>query len=224
MTDTPSSPAGRLAISLEEMRAQMAAEGMRKGLAGALQAAILGLLECLLALLADFKAGRLTAASRPDGFALPPSPPRPSGEEKGFRAVPRAQSGLCNAVSARCAERAAVAAAGAGAGAEAEERRTDPRFPGPSLSLTGSRDRGGRHNRALDGSRRARTRRCCMMPRSAFAAGGCRSSIKDCSPLALGGRDSRQAAANGGQNAPLSQKIGSCMPSLRATISFRYRN
>lgn len=169
MTDTPSSPAGRLTISLEEMRARLAAEGTRKGLAGALQAAILGLLECLLALLADFKAGRLTVASRPGGFALPPPPPSPSGEGKGSRAAPRAESGLCNAVSARCAKSATVAAAGTDP--EAAGRRTAPRSLGPSLSLTGSKGTGGRRNHVPHRSLRARTRRCCMTPRSAFAAG-----------------------------------------------------
>jgi hypothetical protein len=78
--------------TLEEMRASVAA---RTGLAGAIGKAILGLLEVLLTLLADFRAGRLAAlapegradvgAAIPGGFAsagavASPSPrPSPSG-------------------------------------------------------------------------------------------------------------------------------------------------
>lgn len=63
---TQSSPlpslADRFTISLEEMREEMAAQSPRKGPAGALLAAILRLLEALVALLAEFKAGTLPAA------------------------------------------------------------------------------------------------------------------------------------------------------------------
>jgi hypothetical protein len=62
---TPS-PTDHLAISLDEMRASMAAAAARKGLAGALAAAILAFLETLAMLLAEFRAGRLVA--------VPPSP------------------------------------------------------------------------------------------------------------------------------------------------------
>jgi hypothetical protein len=55
----PSPPTDRLKDTLGEMRAAIGAERPRKGLAGALQAAMLGLLELLVALLADFRAGRL---------------------------------------------------------------------------------------------------------------------------------------------------------------------
>jgi hypothetical protein len=62
MTTAAPSPTGRLTNTLEEMRVVMAAEGTRKGLAGTLQAAILSLLELLVALLAEFRAGTLAAA------------------------------------------------------------------------------------------------------------------------------------------------------------------
>ena len=62
LTDPTPSPPSDLGNTLEEMRAAIAAEGARKGLAGAVTAAILRLLEVLVALLAEFRAGTLVAA------------------------------------------------------------------------------------------------------------------------------------------------------------------
>jgi hypothetical protein len=58
----PHTLADRLAITTGEMRAALAPQGTRKGPAAALQAAILSLLEYILALLVEFQAGRLVAA------------------------------------------------------------------------------------------------------------------------------------------------------------------
>ena len=59
MSDPAASPTTDLKDTLEEMRASVAARGARKGLRGAIQEAIFSLLEVLLGLLADFRAGRL---------------------------------------------------------------------------------------------------------------------------------------------------------------------
>jgi hypothetical protein len=73
MTTATPSPTDDLTSTLEGMRAAMAADGTRKGIKGALVAAILRLLEALVALLAEFRAGTLSAAAA--GRAAPsPSP------------------------------------------------------------------------------------------------------------------------------------------------------
>jgi hypothetical protein len=59
-------PPTDLKDTLEEMRASVAA---RKGLAGAIEKAMLGVLELLLALLADFRAGKLP--SQAPGAEIP---------------------------------------------------------------------------------------------------------------------------------------------------------
>ena len=66
MTNAAAAPSTDLKDTLEEMRASVAA---RKGLAGAMEKAILGLLELLLALLADFRAGKLTPPAPASGDA-----------------------------------------------------------------------------------------------------------------------------------------------------------
>jgi hypothetical protein len=85
--------------TLEEMRASVAAQGMRKGLQGALHEAFLGILSVLLAMLADFRAGRLAPLApvaeavgdtypspRPPGSILGSSP-RTCGAGSGEGAV-----------------------------------------------------------------------------------------------------------------------------------------
>ncbi len=65
----PSSTPG-FSDTLEGIRAAIVAEGARKGLTGKVQAAILGILETLLVLFADFRAGRLAAVA-PEAASTP---------------------------------------------------------------------------------------------------------------------------------------------------------
>jgi hypothetical protein len=82
MSNAAASPTTDLKDTLEEMRASVAARGARKGLRGAIQEAILGFLEVLLALLADFRAGRLgPVAEDVAGGAAAAGPARSAGSD-----------------------------------------------------------------------------------------------------------------------------------------------
>ncbi len=92
MTTAASAPTD-LKSTLEEMRASVAAQGARKGLAALVQDAVLKLLEVLMALLEDLRAGRLAVvAPAAEDAADGPHPINPpqgarviSGEAAGLR-------------------------------------------------------------------------------------------------------------------------------------------
>ena len=77
-----------LKSTLEGLRASVAAQGARRGLTGAIQEALLGLFSVLLAILEDFRAGRLApiapvaelAGEGADGAVAEPS----AGLQRGF--------------------------------------------------------------------------------------------------------------------------------------------
>jgi hypothetical protein len=112
--------ADRFANTLEGVRATMAAEGPGKGLARALQEAILGLLECLLAPIVQFQAGKLVAVPGPCATCAASIEPgaaefRLDGADRTGHHEPR----LLPARRRGCAREAAVAAAPAMPGARA---------------------------------------------------------------------------------------------------------
>ena len=85
-----------LKSTLEEMRASVAAEGTRKGLTGAIQEAFLGILSVLLAMLEDFRAGRLArmapvAVEAGDGAVADPAPRPTLGSSSAAQSCPQGE-------------------------------------------------------------------------------------------------------------------------------------
>jgi hypothetical protein len=146
MTTTAPFLTDRLTITLDGMRAAMAAEGARKGLAGALLAAILGFLDTLVALLAEFLAGTL-AALAPSPRAACPIVPRGAGP------------GIAAAEETPAAALPDVGDAGVAGGAAATEARAQTRIAPPPACAAGG------CIQATGLPKRARVRRTGTSPR-----------------------------------------------------------
>jgi hypothetical protein len=155
----------RFAISFEEIRAKMAAEGKKKGLAGALQAAILRLLNAIVALLADLRAGRLAAAAPASAANAPCAEP--------------AAEGLCGTAAAngeryrdyRAAVTTVPPAAPGDAGADRGAAAVGVKNPAAALSDAGS---AGTIEGAVATTAETESTQTPIEPPSAFAAGsGC---------------------------------------------------
>ena len=147
--------------TLAEMRASVAARGARKGLAGAIEKAMLGLLELLLALLADFRAGRLAlpapaSESGEDAVVSYPSPSRTGAHlcqqkwEPVAGPAPRVKPGGDASLSPKGLQGANGAGDGgetvvaaASQGVELSHRGDHPRPPGRALAPTPDMEKEG---------------------------------------------------------------------------------
>ena len=194
MTAAPATPTD-LKSTLEELRASVAAEGTRKGLKGRIQEAILGLLSVLLAMLEDFRAGRLARIA-------------PVAELAGDGAVGDRCAGLQRGVGVESGE---ARAASWRADTRPEAYPSPSRRAGPSLSV-------GPHRASAMGTRiKGRGNELCASLRAAWFPpdGGMRAAFAALCRPATGMADA--AAGLFFKNATAGERI-------RAPMSFQRQN
>jgi hypothetical protein len=218
MTNATPSLADRCTIALDGMREEMAAQGVRKGPAGALLKAILRLLEAFVALLAEFKAGTLANPSRSCVSTPPPKLIRFSQPDTTAEAGEGQESPADPCPGCRCHHRRR------GGGAP-ESPLTLP-LRGSLRLPQGNKERCARRTRAaLSANRGESTPRSRIAPRTAFATDGCLRPHTDCLPRAPIRCMGRFAAAKRASKVSYQiQKNGLSMRGFRANILFRYQN